>query len=42
MRIILRKYQFGALTIGSYFSVRSLGCEAQGKLGEHERCIRVA
>ena len=41
MRIVL-KYQFGALTIGSYFSVRSLGCEAQGKLGEHERCIRVA
>ena len=42
MRIVLRKYQFGALTIGSYFSVRSLGCEAQGKLGEQERCIRVA
>ena len=31
-----------SLTIGSYVGVRSSRCEARGKFGEHERCIRVA
>ena len=30
------------LTIGSWVSVRSSRYEARGKIGEHERCVRVA